>query len=368
MTDDVIKSILAQNAELIRALTERGHAPPAAPMVASSSLTVRELAKRYWRAEGYSLDSASAAKSRTEVILGTYLPSLDSKVGDLLADVIDKVLLAEYRKVRKEKGKTRLGKAPTPATRNREVALVCRWFSWGHDEGAGCKRLQRVPKEKENNVKKGKIDTEELLDHLLECCDQVGSRGVMRALVLCLIDTGMRIEEVRELRWDGFNQQTGRISLLEEETKGDEARVPRLSPRALAAVMALPRLCDHVFASERYRRLYSERFVKQMFEDAVDLAGVKGPKGEKYTLHTLRHSFVYLMRAKYGIARDVIKKMGGWKTDSAFIRYGIVDAEEVDEAFDKRDAKIAEAMAARRPPQRALSESDNDEQSKSPAI
>lgn len=356
---------LAQNGELVKAMTallasSSSPAQPVTPPAATAQrpgITVRELAKAHWRGEGYAQDSANEVRSRGESALKTFIPSQGIPFGDMDSSLVDGALLREYRRERERHGKTRLGTPPKPATRNREVALIRRWFSYGHEEGLGCKLLTNIPQEKENNVKKGKIASEEMLSHFLDCCDQVGAPGVLTAMVLSLVDTGMRSEEVRELRWDGFDHKTGRIALLGEETKGEHARVPRLTPRCLSAVLALPRLCEHVFASEKHKRVYSERHVKQMFDDAMKLSGIQGPGGEKITMHALRHSFVYKARRHWNLARDVIKKMTGHKTDSAFIRYGIVDAEEVDEAFDRRDEILAALEPRRHQPRKAPEDS-----------
>jgi integrase len=192
--------------------------------------------------------------------------------------------------------------------------------------------------EPEHNIRHGKLRTEEELQRLLVHC-----KPVLRALVLVLWDAGMRKGEVLGLRRDQvFKKANGGaiVELSGDDTKTEDPRHPHLTRRALEALEAIPTKSMFYF-SKPNGEIYDARYLYTLFERARDKAGLTTIRGDTITLHSLRHSCKYTMRAHDHAPREVIKRQCGWKTDAAFNRYGDSDDEEVAAHFDVREARLA---------------------------
>lgn len=330
----------------------------AAP-AARCGLTIRQLFDEYWLLEGKHLDASEACWSRSKHVLKHF--------GDLDCLEVSAKRVALYREKRKG-DKTLRGKAPRPATRNLEVALLRRMLNWAcepeqRDLKVPYNPIAKVRMEDEDNIRETKIKHEVDLQQLIR-----GVRPVMKALILMLIDTGMRREECLSLRWSQIDLETGAFKLRPADTKDADHRWLYLSPRALTALKALPRLGEYVFSTHWKGRVkrYSGRHLYKLFERAVEKSGLKGENGESITLHTLRHSFVYRARAIYKLPESTIMGMTGHSTRSAFERYGITDDEEIRDAFSQYRKGVEKQIVdeQRKPPQRAMGEDGkaNDDQ------
>lgn len=106
---------------------------------------------------------------------------------------------------------------------------------------------------------------------------------VMRALYLTAVDSMMRREEVRLLRWDEIDFAARTVSLAAERTKGKRARTAYLTTRAVAVIKALPKVtdCPYVFANPETKLPYSKTHVWYHFRKAADGNGVKPAPGDR---------------------------------------------------------------------------------------
>ena len=323
--------------------------------------TVRALWLRYWRAEGHALDSSKTEDGRMRALLEIEVPTEDRglvKFGDVeIHEVTCEMgmsLLERYAKTT-----TKYGTHPKPGTRNRCRTRLKRLFQWEIERPRAVRELDEnplrgLPMEKEDNVKRSKIAKEETLAELLRHASPLA-----KAFILTCIDTGMREAEVCALQWPHIDEQTGRVSLLALDRKNDEPLAPRLSARALEACRALrvPGV-PWVFANPKTKYRYHTRWITEHFYDAVATSGLTGTGGERITPHTLRHSFVYKARVLWKLPQRTVRAMIGQKTDSAFNRYGIVDQEEMDAAYEVRDAAIMRELAEQRAPAARASHAD----------
>src|SRR5215813_2042868 len=87
---------------------------------------------------------------------------------------------------------------------------------------------------------------------------------------------------------------------------------------------------DYVFTRENGKPVKDFR---ESWRKATEAAGVPG-----LLVHDLRRTGARNMR-RCGVDRDVIMKIGGWKTDSVFRRYNIVDERDLEEASDRHDRR-----------------------------
>lgn len=254
-----------------------------------------------------------------------------------------------YRAHRRGQKKQRGGGELRPATINREVTLLQRVLNFAVKEKLlRANPIKHAKPEPENNIQQSKIESEAKLQALLKASDT----AITEALILCLFETGARRMEIMGMRWDWFDGEW----LVFPKTKNRQPRRVKLAPRALAALKRLRRIegSPFVFTNPRTKRRYNPRTLSRFFELAVRDSGLEGVNGESLTPHKCRHGAAYRFRRKFRLPTETARKMLGQKTDAAFRRYGIVDDEETEEAWNIAALeKTTQHALDRRPPQRA---------------
>jgi len=106
----------------------------------------------------------------------------------------------------------------------RDIGVLCRWLV---EEGmlatdVSAKLTPKVPK------RRAAYYTVAQLHRLLAVCDERD-----RTMVLVLLDTGLRLNELCSMRWDRIDWETGQFTVV---GKGNKERAAWLSPTARAAV------------------------------------------------------------------------------------------------------------------------------------
>lgn len=316
---------------------------------APSGPTFGEIWARYFKAEGRHLKSSSVVAWRGRMLLEAWRtrPTLACDVEAAEA----------YRDLRMS-SPTRQGDAPKPATVNRELACARRALQWALEHRPQLlpyNPLAGVAMADEDNVRHSRIETEADLQRLLEHADPLE-----RAAILLYVDCGPRRMEVLSLQWSQLLMLHGRRPMIQLwDTKGGEPRRIGISMRAFEAVQALPRADRYIFvgrAPGRYRggneapirpgtHLSADSFCKR-FQRLCVRASVLGPDGKPFTIHDLRHTFAFRSSVLFQIPEKVAMKQGGWKTRSAWDRYGIESDEERAMLYDAIDAGIQEQVRA----------------------
>lgn len=139
-----------------------------------------------------------------------------------------------------------------------------------------------------------------------------------RALVICALDTLMRLSDVVNLRRD----QDRRSYLLVVDPKVDPYRVP-VSSRLRKALDGLPVQGPYYFAHRRRAKQVRDyrSSVKQMLERACEAANIPyGRKAGGLTFHGLRHTAATRL-AEQGVSLRLIQELGGWKSLRQLERY-----------------------------------------------
>jgi integrase len=134
-------------------------------------------------------------------------------------------------------------KTVSPATVNREVAQLKHMFNmaeqWGLYRGRNpVKGVQFLP---ENNLQfRSLSDTEEAA--LIRCCSPY-----LQDLVRFAINTGLRLGEILNLKWEEVDLEEGILKILVKKTR--RMLEVRLNETALAVVRGSHglRKCDYVF-------------------------------------------------------------------------------------------------------------------------
>jgi integrase len=245
---------------------------------------------------------------------------------------------------------TRRGKPPSPATLNREIASLRRVLAWAAEQQLlSAHPLAHVGLLPERNVRRTHLRGEAELGRLVEACEGDVS---LRAAILLMADSGLRRLEALKLRWDEIAEVHGRrvVELCGARTKNGEPRRVLLTKRAWEALSALQGASPWCFPARKGNGPCCPRWVARKLDRAVAKSGLHAAPGERITIHTLRHSFAYMWRVQHGVPEAAVQRQGGWRTRSAFNRYGISDDQELEAAIRVVDSSL---RAVRRGPHRA---------------
>lgn len=293
-------------------------------MKTTSTYTVRGLWEKYWAADG--------SLHLTSVELASRWAHLEPLLGDVMAVELDGAKIAWYREQRLTQP-TRFDRPPSPAQLNREVGALKRCLAWSVER----RLLQSNPLDgvallPEPLVRKRRV-TDEDVERLLRFCSPM-----LKALVLMLFDSGMRLGEAVGVRWSQLVSHNGvcMVELAAGETKTKRARRPRITKRAWDALQALPRAGEYIFSDEQTGRAYSQRTLYRRYQEALEKSGLQTVDGERIVAHTMRHSAAYRWRRSKA-PWVTVKAQMGWATDSAAQRYGLVDDAELDDAIREID-------------------------------
>lgn len=176
-----------------------------------------------------------------------------------------------------------------PATINRRLAALRRFFVWAKATGRvrelpteGVKGIPSTPRAPKSLAKRD-------LDRLLRAAEQDGDKRNL-AILLTLRHAGLRVGELCNLRLDDLIISERKGSLAVRSGKGDKDRTVPLNNDvrlALSAYLAVrPAIdTDHVFVGQRGEPLQTDavQLVVRKYARRAGLSGV--------TPHILRHSF-----------------------------------------------------------------------------
>lgn len=237
--------------------------------------------------------SAKRAEGRTDATIKTYTDHL-YRFAKYMPEVeeagdVDKYNVQQYI--------ARLQQAPTIS--NVSVASLTRslraFCSWLYDEDlirtnpfTAEKGRVKVPKAEQRMPT---ILTDDDFRKLLATCDRSSARGRRdEAILMFLLDTGVRVSELTGLRKDKLDQKGRRAVVF---GKGQKERSVFFSPqtalslaRLLGRMTAVDRASPFVFIGWRGNRLTSMG-VNQMLERRAKDAGVTA----RCNPHTFRHTF-----------------------------------------------------------------------------
>jgi len=217
------------------------------------------------------------------------------------------------------------------ATINRELAAIKRAFRLGIQKRLITDR-PHINMLKENNVRQGFFEREQLRSVLKHLSDDLGA--VARFAYI----TGWRRGEILPIQWPLVDFSAGFVRLEPGTTKNDEGRMFPFTPelRALleaqrAKADALRKrgiICPWVF----HRNGVPIREFKRAWETACKKAGLPGR-----IFHDFRRTAVRNLE-RAGVPRSVAMKMTGHKTESVYRRYDIVSEGDLKDAASKLEA------------------------------
>lgn len=249
--------------------------------------------KRSWRR-----DEASA-KNLIDFIQGKFLAEVDPEI------------IEKY----KAKRKTEV----SPATANRELALLKTMLSKAVEWG----KLKSNPAAKVKKFKEAP-GRERILTpmEIKDLADAANSH--LKPVLIIALNTGMRRGEILGLRWESVNFAQGSI-LIEDSKSGRSRKVP-MNNLVAETLRQIERGSEFVFFNPATKDPVKD--VKTSFKTACKNAGIKGLR-----FHDLRHTAASRM-IEGGADLVTVSKILGHSTIQMTMRYCHPTAETMRQAVD----------------------------------
>jgi len=208
------------------------------------------------------------------------------------------------------------------ATINRELAIVRRGYTLAKQQDPPLvTKVPYIPKLKETNVRQGFLELEQF-ERLLPLLPLK-----LKALAVCAYHVGSRKGELRKIRWDQVDGESGVIRLPGSQTKNGRARELPIVGDMWEWLEFQKKTCPStnpfVFHGRRNRPV-SARL--QGWREACEKVGLAG-----LYFHDMRRSAVRnFKRAR--VQDNVAMAISGHRTRSIFDRYNITDGADVTNA------------------------------------
>lgn len=202
----------------------------------------------------------------------TSVKNLKAFFGSKRLDDIRPMLIEHYKRSRLDVGRK-------PATINRELACLKHMYTIAMKNGRARANPVRESKllREDNQVTNVMSREHEAL--LLE-----QAAPHIRRVVVCALETGMRLGEILDLKWDQVDLSRRLIRVV--RTKTGRAREIDITDRLAAVLSQQPRGHEgHVFRGRDGKAILS---VKEGYMNALDRAGLSQ---KRYRFHDLRHTF-----------------------------------------------------------------------------
>jgi integrase len=272
------------------------------------------------------------------------------KASDVTTD-----LVRRYIKLRTEQ-------SAKPGTINRELSILRRAFNLALESTPPkMKVVPYIPMLKENNRRTGFLRDEEHSKLAAECAKE----GLwLRAILAVAYNYAWRRGELLGLRVRNVDLYARTIRLDVGTTKNGEGRLVKMTNEVLTLMTACvvgKKKDDFVFTREDnkpvkdFRKLWwsvcvragISEFVCSECDRTVTDKKKKcecGSRRRKYRgllVHDLRRTGARNLR-RLGVSESVAMVIGGWKTESVFRRYDIIDETDIADAANRLDEKAAQ--------------------------
>ncbi len=220
-----------------------------------------------------------------------------------------RLLLSDITALPIEKYKLARLKAASPATVNRELACLKRVFNLAEQWGLyrGRNPVKGVRFLDENNLKLRTLSEREEADLISSCSPY------LQDMVTFAIHTGLRLGEIRNLRWEEVDLQTSIITMVVRKNRRI-LEVP-LNDKALSIVRGWHgiRKCDYVFYNPETGDQWKDLWA------GLQKACRKAGTGD-VTWHTFRHTFASRLNGN-GVDLVTVKELLGHSDIKMTMRY-----------------------------------------------
>ena len=220
-----------------------------------------------------------------------------------------------------EQFKAERSKKVAPATINRSLACLKSMFNkaiaWKRFSGPN--PVREVKLYKENNQRLRFLEKEEI-GRLMVNCD-----GFLRALVIVALNTGMRLGELRQLKWRDVDYKRETIYL--RETKNGETREIPMNEYVKNAFIAVSKHPEspYIFCKQDGNPFGD---IRKSFWTALKKSGIVG-----FHFHDLRHTFAsHLVMSGHDL--NTVRELLGHKTIQMTLRYAHLSPKHKKRAVD----------------------------------
>ena len=165
-----------------------------------------------------------------------------------------------------------------------------------------------------------------------------GNPGAILAIRLAAV-TGLRIGEVRNIRWDDIDFQGCAVVLRKTKTG---RRIHTLPSAALALLVEVPRLGACVIPGRNPDTPLDYSSIQRHWVMACKAAGVTGAR-----LHDLRRT-IMTEAAALGVGAHLLRDMVGHKTTAMADRYARQAGAPLTELRERMGASMAAKMAGKK--------------------
>lgn len=141
-------------------------------------------------------------------------------------------------------------------------------------------------------------------------------------MALLAVSTGLRLANVRELRWSQVNFERRTASFVDDQMKNDEAHTVPLNDVAMDAIRSQIGLHDEL-VFPRSDMAVIENIPSKMWQRVCKRAGIKN-----FRWHDFRHTWASWLRQQ-GVGLDKIQELGGWKDPTMVQRYAHLDVKHL---------------------------------------
>jgi integrase len=252
-----------------------------------------------------------------------HLAFWEAELGEHYADALTPQLIST-RKLRLASRTSRFGRPLSPASVNRYLTTLSSVYSWGMEPEIGL--VERNPVRDVGRLKepRGRVrwltrpvdgpDAE--LPRLLEACTASESPYLLD-VVLLLLSTGCRVNEIMQLRWSDVRLHEGGFAVTTERAKTEEPRFVALEGAGLDVIqrrMAASRKGSQ-FVFPGPGRNGAALFPRRAWCTALERAGIRDLRP-----HDLRHTLGSYL-AMLGRSLPEIMQAFGHESESAALRY-----------------------------------------------
>lgn len=312
-------------------MTPKSTSKSTRPRKVVSSLTVEQAAESWLRTQQARGHSIHTLKIRRQAI--------DKLCAWLRAEELSDALVAISRR-QIEDFLIMLGRGYAPNSRLTFYMALARFFNWCvEEEELPSSPMARIPKPEVAEIAPTILTAAEVLALLKTCNGKSFYDRRDRAIFLLLIDTGMRLNEIRQLTLDTIDLEAQTMTIV---GKGRRPRSPHFDVAATAALDGYLRARTR-FLNERPdlaesralwlgpRGALANSGIYQMVVRRAKQAGITGVHP-----HLFRHGFANDWLAAGGTEGD-LARLAGWTPGSRMLhRYGAAQAEERAREAHKR--------------------------------
>lgn len=229
-----------------------------------------------------------------------------------------------------EKFKAYRVKKVSSTTVNKEVACLRRMYNLAIQWGKATENPTKGVKKFREPKKSFRWWTEDEIKKFLDAC--LNER--LKTVTIIGINTGMRVGEILNLKWNDIDFENSYITV--QESKTGEYRKVRMNQIIIDALQRIAKNSEYVFSHSNGDRV---KKVIKGFKLTAERAGI-APSSP----HVMRHTFASHL-TMLGVDPHTIMELGGWKSLEMIMRYSHLAPDHKQRAVDGLSEKFKNCLS-----------------------